>query len=97
MRYIIPINPIPNQNFEIDLDGQRCEFNFLTRGAFMYMYMKLNNESIIDGAICLNKVNLTNFNEAGFKGKIYFEDTQGDLDPLYWGLNDRWILYYEVE
>ena len=96
-KHIIPINPEPNQSFEIDLNGQQCDFKFLTRGTFLYMYLKVNKKDFIDGIICLNGNNLIQKSYGGFKGKIYFEDTQGDLPPIYYGLNDRWILYYEDE
>lgn len=94
-KYTVPLSQEPNQKFNIELNGQRCVFEFLTRGIYMYMNLTLNDENIINGMICLNKVDLIQYNHFGFKGKLYFEDTQGDLDPLYYGLNDRWLLIYE--
>lgn len=95
IKYIIPLDPLPNQTFNIELDGQQCTFEFITRGVFMYMNLTVNDEVLMNGQICLNGVDLIQYNKNKFKGKIYFKDTSGNLDPLYYGLNDRWFLYYE--
>lgn len=96
MKYTIPISQEPNQTFNIDLDGQRCVFEFITRGIYMFMNLTVDDKKVIDGMICLNGVDLIQYKEFGFKGRLYFEDTQGNLDPMYYGLNDRWLLIYEV-
>lgn len=94
-KYIVPIQNLPNQTFDIELNGQQCTFDFLTRGIFLFMNMTLDDKKVIDGMICLNGVDLVQYDDSGFKGRLYFEDTQGSLDPLYYGLNDRWLLIYE--
>lgn len=96
-QYIIPLEPVPNQSFDIELSGQQCEFEFITRGVFMFMNLTLNGKNVINGVICLNGVDLIQYNDIGFVGRIYFTDTMGKLDPLYYGLNDRWLLIYETE
>lgn len=93
--YVIPLSPIPNQTFNIILNEQRCEFTFITRGVDMYMNLTVNEENLINGQICLNNVDLIQYKHLNFKGKLYFVDTQGNLDPLYYGLNDRWLLIFE--
>jgi len=97
MKYTIPISQEPNQTFNIDLNGQRCIFEFITRGMSLFMNFTLNDRKVIDGMICLNNVNLVQYKEFGFNGKLYFTDTQGNLDPIYYELNDRWLLIYEVD
>lgn len=96
-QYIIPLEKEPNQSFDVDLNGQECTFEFITRGVYMYMNMTLNGKNILNGVICLNGVDLIQYDDFGFKGHLFFQDTQGKLDPLYYGLNDRWLLIYEVE
>ena len=95
-QYIIPLDNIPNQTFEIQLGDKSCRFDFITSGLFMYMNLEVNNEVQINGVICLNNVNLIQYNEINLNGKLYFKDTQGNLDPIYYGLNNRWLLIYEV-
>lgn len=94
-KYIIPLKAEPNQVFNIELERKQCVFEFITRGVFLYMNLNIDGKEIINGIICLNKVNLIQYNDFAFNGKVYFEDTQGNLDPLYYGLNDRWLLIYE--
>lgn len=94
-QYIIPIDPIPNQSFDVDLSDQRCRFDFITKGVFLYMNLIIDEVEKLNGVICLNNVDLIKYDDVGFKGKLYFLDTQGELDPIYYGLGDRWVLIYE--
>lgn len=94
-QYIIPLSQIPNQTFNINLNGQECEFKFITRGVFMYMDLTVDGEVIINGQICLNNVDLIQYKHLKFNGRLFFTDTQGSLDPLYYGLNERWLLIFE--
>lgn len=70
-QYTIPMEQQPNQKFDIDLNGQQCEFEFITRGVFMFMNMTLNNKNILNGVICLNGVDLVQYDDFGFKGSRY--------------------------
>ena len=94
-QYIIPLAQLPNQKFNIDLDGQLCEFRFITRGVYMYMDLTVDGNNLINGQICLNNTDLIQYKHLKFKGRLYFTDTQGNLDPLYYGLNERWLLIFE--
>lgn len=94
-QYIIPLAQLPNQKFNIELSQQQCEFEFITRGVYLYMNLTVNGENLINGQICLNNVDLIQYKHLKFNGRLYFTDTQGSLDPLYYGLNERWLLIYE--
>ena len=96
-QYIIPLDNVPNQYFEIQLGNKLCQFEFITRGVFIYMNLAIENEDKINGIICLNNTDLIQYNKKDISGNLYFIDTQGNLDPIYWGLNDRWLLIYEVD
>lgn len=96
-QYVIPLDNIPNQKFQIQLGDKTCQFEFITRGLFIYMNLAVDNEEQINGLICMNNVNLLPYEGMGLDGVLYFNDTQGNLDPIYWGLNDRWLLIYEVD
>lgn len=95
MKYIIPIDAVPSQSFSVEIEGKECFFEFLTAGLYIYMNMSVNDVRKISGVICLNKNKLNEYDGIGIKGDIHFEDTQGELDPIYYGLGDRWILVYE--
>ena len=94
-QYVIPLSPVPNQEFNITLGEQECIFTFITRGVYLYMNLNVDGSDVINGQICLNNVPLIQYKSLKFKGQLYFTDTQGSLDPLYYGLNDRWLLIYE--
>ena len=96
-KYIIPIDALPSQSFDIDLNNRRCRFEFITKGVFLYMNLSIDEVEKINGMICLNNVNLIQYQDIGLDGKIYFSDTQGDVIPLYYGLGDRWVLFFEDE
>ena len=97
MQYVIPLDALPNQSFSVDIGDKNVELEFITRGVFMYMNLKVNEEEKLNGIICLNNTNLLLYKTSGLSGKLYFKDTQGDLDPAFFGLGKRWILIYEDE
>ena len=94
--YVIPLDNIPSQKFQIELGNKVCQFEFITRGLFLYMNLSVDGIEQINGVICLNNTDLIQYDTINLDGRLYFTDTQGDLDPIYWGLNDRWLLVYEV-
>ena len=94
-KYIIPIDKVPNQSFDVDLDGRNFRFEFITKGVFLYMNLSIDEEEKLNGIICLNNVDLIKYDDVGVTGSLYLSDTQGDKDPIYYGLGDRWILFYE--
>lgn len=96
-QYTIPLDALPNQSFSIEIGESDVELEFITRGSFMYMNLKVNEEEKLNGVICLNNTNLLLYPTIGIKGKMYFKDTQGNLDPIYFGLGTRWLLVYEDE
>ena len=94
-KYIVPTDKEPNQTLMVIIEEKVVYLTFLTRGQYLYASVRVEEKEKLTGIICLNKTNILNYNLTGLSGKLYFEDTQGDLDPIYFGLNDRWILYYE--
>lgn len=93
-RYVIPTSNEPNQTFSVDIEKKKVGITLLTRGQYIYASISLDDEDKLNGIVCHNKQNILLYS-TGLKGKIYFEDTQGNSDPIYYGLNDRWLLYYE--
>lgn len=94
-KYIISIDKLPNQSFDVEIDDKRCHFEFITKAFFMYVNISIDEVEKLNGIMCLNKVDMIKYKDAGLEGKLYFEDTQGNLDPIYYGLGSRWILIYE--
>ena len=94
MIYTVTLDKIPNQAIKIELDGKDCNLTFVTRGDKLYLdTFSVNGVNIINGIVCLNGNNLLSLSK--FKGKLYFNDMQGNENPNFSGLNDRWLLFYE--
>lgn len=91
---IIPLEALPNQKLTINLNNQNCVFEFVTRGKNIYMNLSVDNQEVVNGVICLNKVDLIQYNYLNFNGRLYFEDLESNLDPYFWGLGTRWVLNY---
>lgn len=94
MKYIILLEKLANQALKVELNGVDCNLTFITRGGRLYLdTFSVDNQNKINGVVCLNKNNL--FELAKFKGKLYFEDLQGNEEPYFTGFNDRFVLCYE--
>ena len=91
----IAIDKQPNQSFTVQIENKKVELSFVTRGLFLYANIKVENEPLFNGVLCLNGNNLIQYPNTKIKGKLYFKDTQGSEAPVYAGFNDRWILVYE--
>lgn len=97
MRSIVPVQPIPNQTFQIQLAGQACTINIyqLAYGLFMDLYV--GNQQIVAGIVCQNLNRIVRKAYLGFTGDFVWLDTQngedGD-DPIYTGLGTRFLLIY---
>ena len=86
---------VPSQDTTFSINGNKVGVKLLTRGSYLYCSISINDEARLNGIICHNKTNIIQYPIKELQGSLYFEDTQGDSDPIYDGLNDRWILIYE--
>ena len=91
---IIPIQKIPNQSFFIDLNNQECEIHIYERYGSTYLDLKVNDKVLMQGQICLNNVDIIQYNHLDFNGNLRFIDTQGAEDPYYTGFNERYAFAY---
>jgi hypothetical protein len=90
----VPIQTLPSQQVQAQLDGQPCQLNVYqtTFGLFMDVYV--NGELVIGGVICQNLNRIVRSLYLGFSGDFAFVDTQGSSDPIYTGLGARYLLGY---
>jgi hypothetical protein len=91
---LIPIQPIANQTFQVQLAGQACVLNVyqLQYGLFVDLYV--SNSLIVPGVIAENRNRIVRSAYLGFIGDICFFDTQGSNDPQFDGLGTRYQLVY---
>ncbi len=91
---IVPLRPLPNQAVSVLLDSQVCQIDVFqkTRGLFLNLYV--SNELLIGGVLCQNLNRIVRSLYLGFSGDLFFIDNQGNTDPIYTGLGDRYSLAY---
>jgi hypothetical protein len=91
---VIPIKPVPNQNFTVVLDQDICKINIYVRGEHLYFDLTVGDLSITRSTICLNIVPLVKQEYLGFTGNFIFVDMHGKTDPVYQELGIRYKLIY---
>lgn len=91
----IPLSPVPSQTLAVTLAGQACRISLRENGGNMYFDLRVGNNPILTSKICRNRQRLLlGVGYRGFIGNFIFDDTRGDEQPSYIGLNSRWLLYY---
>lgn len=97
----IPLRPTPNQSLQIVLAGQNCTLRLYTRaqdGAeHLYCDLAVEQALVFGGVICRDMVELKLYGYLPFAGQLFFVDMQGDADPDWRGLDDRFRLVYLPE
>lgn len=96
MIQIVPTQAIPNQRFQVVLNGQNCTIHLYQKGKYMYIDLTCNGTVIREGAICLPNINLMNYPTPYFSGLLFFTDnTDHDQPPYYAELNKRYFLCFD--
>lgn len=95
MLQIVPVRPVPAQEFDIVLAQQACTITLYQKRGTIYMDLVAGGKPVIIGALCRDRSYIVRSEYLGFVGDMFFVDTQGEADPLYGGLGTRWILMYE--
>ena len=96
MIQIIPVNSIASQSFNVQLGIQNCVINLYQKNTGLFFDLNLNGTQIVNSMICLNLVGLVRESYLGFTGQLFFFDTSGQTDPVYTGLNSKYLLVYQV-
>ena len=91
---IVPLQAVPSQTVSVALNNQACQINVYQLGGSVYVDLLVNNSLIIGGVVAWNSNVIVRSAYLGFIGDIAFQDTQGNLDPVYTGLGSRWVLVY---
>lgn len=94
---IIPVTAVPNQIEVVPLDGQSYIIAINQRSTGLYMDVFMNGAPIVLGVICENRNLIIRNRYLGATGDFFFFDTQGESDPEYTGLNNRYLLVFAEE
>jgi len=95
MALLVPVQPIPNQTFQIVLAGQNCQINLYQTPGPLFMDLFVNDAPVKLGTICQNLNRIVRYLYLGFDGDFIFNDTQGTQNPFYSGLGSRFQLIYQ--
>lgn len=91
---IIPVQPVPNQQFQVELDDATAQITLTTTDYGMLADVVYNGVAVALSRLCLDR---TDLNPAAYQGMpqgLYFVDMQGTSAPVYTGLNTRYLLLY---
>lgn len=91
---IVPLQPVPKQYLQVQLDGQNTQINLYTTIGGLFMDVLVDDVAIISGVICQNLNPIVQNGYLGFSGDLAFMDMQGSSDPEYTGLGSRYLLAY---
>jgi len=94
MNLIIPIIDVPSQTLTIVLNGQNCRINLYQKSTGFYCDLYVNDVLIIGGVLCENLNRIVRDSYLGFIGDLFFNDLQGESDPVYPGLGTRYLFHY---
>ena len=93
----ISIQPKKSQEFSVNLSGQQCDIRLIQRVSALYMDLTVNGNPIMQGVPCYYGNRMVRYSYLGFKGDLVFLDTNGQSDPTWDGLGDRYQLFYLEE
>jgi len=95
MAQTIPVQAVPNQTLSLTLNDQAVTLNIYQKSSGLYMDVLVNNtDVIVGGVICQNLNRIVRDLYLGFTGDFSWFDNQGNSDPEYTGIGDRWTLLY---
>lgn len=91
---VIPLQPLPNQTVQVQLDSQPVQLNIYETAFQMAIDILVGGEAVVQGQPCQNLNLLIRYGYLGFQGDLCWLDTQGTSDPVYSGVGSRYQLLY---
>lgn len=93
----IPLQSIQSQIIRCVLGNQNVQLFIYQKPEGLFVDVAVQNTTIVSAALALDITPIVCRNYAGFSGNLIFTDTQGNSDPYYTGLADRYALLYLTE
>lgn len=90
---VVPLQPIPNQTLQVQLDGQPCTLTVVQYAYGTFMTVYVGTSLIIASVLCQNFNRIVRSLYLGFSGDFVFLDTQGATDPVYTGFGGQSARY----
>ena len=90
--YEITLKQVPNQYVSFNIGNDGYDLQLRTVKGYLYADLYKNGEALFYGRRCCNLMPLIQNQKVG---NFYFKDKNGNENPTYDGLNDRFILIYD--
>jgi hypothetical protein len=93
----VPLNPISNQNLQVQLNNQACTISIVQMAYGLFMTLQIGSALIVSNVLMQNLNRIVRDAYLGFIGDFVMVDTQGSQNPDYTGLggpNARYQLIY---
>ena len=91
---IIPLEPVPEQEFGIDLSGESYTLFVYQRDKTIYADLVKDDAPVFLGSKALDRIGLKTSDYLPLPGQLWFEDLAGTDNPDYEEFGSRFILYY---
>jgi|SRR5580700_1091055 hypothetical protein len=91
---IVPLQAVPSQIVNVNLAQQAVTLNVYQKRTALYTDVLVGGVLLMGGIISENCNRLIRSLYLGFTGDFVYLDLQGNADPYYTGLGDRWQLAY---
>lgn len=89
----IPLKQVSSQSLSVLLGAQECVIKLYHRGS-LYADLYVSGINIFRGVPCRNRIGLKLYDYLNFNGNLVFIDLDGEEDPDFKGLDERFILLY---
>lgn len=93
----IPLIPVPDQQFNVTLDGQNCTIRLFSRMGKLFMDLAVDETLVFAGLSCVLGLPVNSSRAYAFAGELWFIDTEAQVDPAYEGLGSRFQLLFISE
>lgn len=94
----VPLAAVPAQTLSVVLDQQNCQISFRTLDGTLYFSLSVDDSPIVKNHACRDRARMLLASRYfGFRGDFVFVDTQGETQPEYTGLADRYVFLYLTE
>lgn len=92
---VCPASQLPNQRFNTTLNDQDVTIGIRWRTTGLFVDLAFQRgDPIVSGVIARDRNRIVRSAYLGFVGDLVWVDTQGDYDPDWLGIGDRFFLLY---
>ena len=91
----IPLSQIPYQIVSAVVNDQAFQIEVRQLGGSIYTTTTVDGELIASAVRAVAGGSITPWPSSAVSTQVIWVDTQGDDDPQYGGLGDRWLLGFE--